>query len=124
MGSKTAFKFSDYLWLIPGVILLPLLTFGTFGNAWKAFGIPTTTRKFADLYVVTSAADCIRENSDWSMVSLDCTPLPSGMIFNYPPVWAELFHALSFHAHLNTILGYIFSIVFIFLSLLFNFVGS
>lgn len=80
--------------------------------------MPTTTRKFADLYVVTSAADCIREYSDWSMESLDCTPLPSGMIFNYPPVWAEIFHALSFHGHLNTILGYTFSVVFIFSILL------
>jgi hypothetical protein len=118
MGNKTAFRFSDCLWLIPGVILLPLLTFGTFGNVWKTIGVPTTTRKFADLYVVTSAADCIREYSDWSMESLDCTPLPSGMIFNYPPVWAEIFHALSFHTHLNTILGYTFSVVFIFSILL------
>lgn len=118
MRNSRTLNFSEYLWLIPGVILIPVLTLGTFRGLWESLGIPTTTRNFADLYVVTSAADCIRENSEWSMESLDCTPLDSGMLFNYPPVWAELFHALSFYSNLNIFLGYTFSIVFI-LSILF-----
>jgi len=110
---KSNTNYLEYLWATPAVILLPLLTFGTFGDIWDEIGIPATTRKFADLYVVTSAADCLRDNPEWSMVSLDCTPLPSGMLFNYPPIWAELFHALSLHSNLNTLLGYFFSVVFI-----------
>lgn len=89
-----------------------ILLFSLFMNSWSWSRIPVMSPRFADLRLVTHTVDCM-QNGTWSFENLTCDPF--GRPFNYPPLFAHIFSALSLGSSTTEAVGFTLGILVIFI---------
>jgi hypothetical protein len=72
--------------------------------------VPIMTPTFGDLRLITSTAECVQNDLNWSLRSSSCDPW--NRPFNLPSIWAELFAFLDLTESKTTIIGYLFIALF------------
>lgn len=72
--------------------------------------VPVMSPAFADLRLITSTAECVQNESHWSLQSTSCDPW--NRPFNLPSLWAKLFAYLDLTESKTSIIGYLFVLMF------------
>jgi len=100
-----------------GPYLFLLITLGLyFTGTFRKLGIQTFGLDFMDLRLVTTAADCMKMNSSWNLLTPSCDPW--GRPFNYPVIWVRIFYFLHLGESTTSYSG-IFLIFLLFLCFIF-----